>query len=182
MLRDPQSADQLLRSDGSHLAAPTGSCGAPSGCQHSAGKSVVSSHGASSGCQHSAGKAAVSATKRWRARNRTSASRRAETRARKNKKYSNWKTWKPLVRRRLNGKTSISADRKHFYDTNEAKKNCLQEVVTGIFEHASEIRKARNEPLRDLALERAGKWLREIADKLAAQQPLQNAVISGIRL
>ena len=108
--------------------------------------------------------------------------RRAETRARKNAKYSNWKTWKPLVRRRLNGKTSISADRKHFYDTNEAKKNCLQEVVTGIFEHASEIRKARNEPLRDLALERAGKWLREIADKLAAHQPLQKAVISGIRL
>ena len=40
MSRDPQSADQLLRSDGLHLAAPTGSCVAPSGCQHSAGKPV----------------------------------------------------------------------------------------------------------------------------------------------
>ena len=43
--------------DGLHLAAPTGSCVAPSGAQHSAGTSAESS-----GCQHSADKSAVSAT------------------------------------------------------------------------------------------------------------------------
>ena len=95
-------------------------------------------------------------------------SRRAEHLKRKNKKRGNMFTWLPLRRRRVNGKTSWSADRqKHFAFCWARKRNCLPEVVAGVFLHAEEIRQARSEPRRDLACVKACKWLCEISDKIS---------------
>ena len=97
--------------------------------------------------------------------------RRAETAARKRYHAGNWKTWKPLMRRRVLVKTSQLEDRaytaKKKEDAIEAeilKKAHAQMADTKatLARQSFRIRRARSEPERDLALEQAAQVLKEI--------------------
>jgi hypothetical protein len=94
----------------------------------------------------------------------------------KKKQPRNKSTWKPLRRRRLLFKTNRAADRaqevaKHrdAEEAQEAKDNALEvrlrraeAVVAGVCSHSFNIRRAYNAPQRDLALEKAASFLREV--------------------
>ena len=96
---------------------------------------------------------------------------RAGEKRKSNHPKRNAKTWLPLFRRRVSSKTSLSADRrKHFYISSAAKRNLLPELMAGLFEQAREIREAPSDPLFDLALVKAAKWLCKTADKMKSQE------------
>ena len=152
----------LKRKGGSGKCSP--SAGHHSAASASSGDKHPTGLVTSSGGKHSTG---PFVKKRLRLR----PDRRAETAARKRYHAGNWKTWKPLMRRRVLVKTSQLEDRpytaKKKEDAIEAeilKKAHAQMADTKatLARQSFRIRRARSEPERDLALEQAAQLLKEI--------------------
>merc|ERR1711893_139744 len=93
--------------------------------------------------------------------------RRAETAARKKYHPGNWKTWTPIMRRKLTEKTSQLADRAYAAKRKmkKAHKQILSEMAAikeSLGRQSIRLRRARSEPERDLALEQTAQLVNEI--------------------
>ena len=143
-------------------------------CSPSAGHHSAAS--ASSGGKHPTGLVTSSGGKHStgpfvKKRLRLRPDRRAETAARKRYHAGNWKTWKPLMRRRVLVKTSQLEDRAY---TAKKKEDAIKaeivkkahaemaDIKATLARQSFRIRRARSEPERDLALEQAAQLLKEI--------------------